>query len=629
MKTAEPTDVNAASMALSPISATLPPSYVYKPLPTSPATIRLLKLHDEISSFDDPILCEIHHVNLDSAMGYEYTGLSYVWGEPIFDQTIHCDGCLLKVTCHLHGAIQRLRSRRVSWVWIDAICIDQSNIAERNAQVSIMGRIFKQTQMTYAYLGKIDENGEKVAGLTIRLAFLDFLLRDRSPRDLQLLRDTDSDDLVLKKALQNHPCASERERIWFGQWRHYCMAIFELRRFINPKETDQVLQVLGLPLLDSCLWLRYADLYKLPWFGRGWVIQEAVLSPHVRFLLGRDTVELDDMAQSYWFSISSGLASTAIPFDGAFQHIPCEIMECRVKQESRELKQLLRTFRPCETTDPRDKMYSLLGLAEDLGMTAPKPDYHQSAEVVFSSYARYLIQQQHQSNIDILLDAGIARGSTERSGTWVPQWDESLQPTLLFPGPSFFNASGSAKSVFSFGTRSSLIVRGVLWDKAGQLRVKISVNESWYTWERKVLNMVHKSPRFSTEVYAKALVADCWGQGMNHFGGPSGLTFTDLYEDNLLGHGLLTDRRRYMAIGANLTKTSAFALTHKGNMGWIPRCSVESDLICIVFGLQMPLVIRETGHGKYILIGAAYIEGIMYGEAFEETNVEGQDIMFV
>ena len=620
-------------MALSTPSTTLPPSYVYKSLPTSPATIRLIKIHNETSSFDDPINCEIHHVSLDAASGYGYTGLSYVWGEPIFDQTIHCDGCVIKVTSHLHEAIRSLRSRRVSWVWIDAICIDQSNIAERNAQVSIMGRIFKQTKMTFAYLGEMGEDGEQVAGLIIRLAFLNSLLQGRSWGELQLLKDTDSDELVLEAALQNYPYASEHDRTWFSQWRHYCMTIFELRETISREEAGRVLQVLGLPAANSRLWSRSGDLVaNSPWFKRGWVMQEAMLSPYIRFLFGGGTVDLEDIAHSSRFSSASGLNYVGIERSGPFGYMPGVLMTFRDKERPRELMQLLRIFRECKTSDPRDKIYSLLGVAEDLDSAAPKPDYHQSEEDVFSSYARYLIQHQHQANLDILIDAGIARGSTRRAGTWVPRWDKSLQyPSISF-GPVCHNTSGSTRSAFSFGDPSSLLVRAVIHDQVSDFMAGMSVDESWYTWERKTSDWVQDSPGFSAESYAKALVMDFFGHGMKFYQNKPAtefLSFNDLREHALAGRHLVTEGRLYMQISENFLPTHAFVLTHKGNMGWVPRGTEPGDLICIVFGVRMPLVVRAIEHGKYILIGAAYIEGIMQGEVFEGTNVKGEDITLV
>ena len=630
-------------MALSTPSTTLPPSYVYKSLPTSPATIRLIKIHNETSSFDDPINCEIHHVSLDAASGYRYTGLSYVWGEPNYDQTIHCDECVIKVTSHLHGAIQSLRSRRVTWVWIDAICIDQSNIAERNAQVSIMGRIFKQTHMTYAYLGKIDADGEQVAGVTIRLSFLHFLLRRRSRRDLELLRDNDSDDVVLKEALQNHPCASERERTWFGQWRNYCMSIFELREYISEEKTDRILQVLGLPVSKGRLWRSYADLFGYSsWFQRGWVIQEAVLSPRVRLLLGSEIVDLEDIGQSLAFIADSGLGSAGLESLGPFISMAGEMMDLRNSGRPRDLLQLLRTFRRCETSDPRDKIYSLLGLAEDLDEAAPKPDYHQSEEHVFSSYARYLIQQQRQANLDILTDAGTVHGSTRgvgtwEAGTWVPRWDKRLQLWREMAGTENFCASGSMKSAFSYGinfsygSKSPILVRGVIYDKVGRLGAMMTNHSSWYTWEKAVSNLGQHGTNISVERYAKALVADFFGQGIEYFSDSSthSWTFTDLYEHVRAGQDLAAEHRDFMNWSARLTDTHGFVLTYKKNIGWVPWDAKCRDIICIVFGVKMPLVIREVENGKYILIGAAYIEGIMYGEVFEETNIEGEDIMLV
>ncbi|KAK4890795.1 hypothetical protein LTR27_010496 [Elasticomyces elasticus] len=76
-----------------------------------------------------------------------YITLSYAWGKTKEDDshltnTIRCDGALLRITSNLHGALSRIRNmmhveQRISIepVWIDALCIDQDNVEERNVQV--------------------------------------------------------------------------------------------------------------------------------------------------------------------------------------------------------------------------------------------------------------------------------------------------------------------------------------------------------------------------------------------------------------------------------------------------------------------------------------------------------------
>ncbi|KAK0729451.1 heterokaryon incompatibility protein-domain-containing protein [Lasiosphaeris hirsuta] len=149
----------------------------YSPLPT-PTSIRLLRiepiesLKDEFDLFR-PIRCTL--VVKDLADSPVYDALSYTWGCPVtvyehvrevcspaawaspaFDIT--CDGKPFSVTTNLYTALLGLVQHTLSaYIWIDQICIDQSNLQERQAQVLLMGRIYRQAQKVPVWIGGEDE----------------------------------------------------------------------------------------------------------------------------------------------------------------------------------------------------------------------------------------------------------------------------------------------------------------------------------------------------------------------------------------------------------------------------------------------------------------------------------------
>jgi len=44
----------------------------------------------------------------------------------------------------------------------------------------------------------------------------------------------------------------------------------------------------------------------------------------------------------------------------------------------------------------------------------------------------------------------------------------------------------------------------------------------------------------------------------------------------------------------------------------------EGDLICILFGCPLPVILHEVDSAeKFVLVGLAYLDGFMYGEAFK------------
>jgi hypothetical protein len=82
-----------------------------------------------------------------------FTALSYVWGSPGSD-TIICQDILVPVTPNCYSALLHLRKKLGAYcIWVDAICIDQSNLKEREQQVTLMGEIYKGAEKVFIWLG--------------------------------------------------------------------------------------------------------------------------------------------------------------------------------------------------------------------------------------------------------------------------------------------------------------------------------------------------------------------------------------------------------------------------------------------------------------------------------------------
>ncbi|KAF1834473.1 hypothetical protein BDW02DRAFT_498165 [Decorospora gaudefroyi] len=98
----------------------------------------------------DPIRCDIVHENLEDDP--EYDAVSYVWatenGDVSFCKSIQIrHGGSMPITANCDAALRQLRHRGLPRrVWIDAICIDQTNIEERNHQVYLMSLIYSRAR---------------------------------------------------------------------------------------------------------------------------------------------------------------------------------------------------------------------------------------------------------------------------------------------------------------------------------------------------------------------------------------------------------------------------------------------------------------------------------------------------
>jgi hypothetical protein len=73
----------------------------------------------------------------------DYEALSYVWGSKTGDRLLYYEGKVVLTTQNCEEALRSLRrSSTARALWIDAICIDQTNLLERNAQVDLMGDVY-------------------------------------------------------------------------------------------------------------------------------------------------------------------------------------------------------------------------------------------------------------------------------------------------------------------------------------------------------------------------------------------------------------------------------------------------------------------------------------------------------
>lgn len=85
-----------------------------------------------------------------------YETLSYVWGDQSHTRQITCDGSPRTITESLFLALSRLRLRdKPRTVWIDQLCIDQTNHVEESRQVSVMRDIYRKARQGLIWLGDL------------------------------------------------------------------------------------------------------------------------------------------------------------------------------------------------------------------------------------------------------------------------------------------------------------------------------------------------------------------------------------------------------------------------------------------------------------------------------------------
>jgi hypothetical protein len=121
---------------------------IYKAL-KEPDNLRLLELLPDKSGRS--IKCRLRTARL--AERPLYTAISYTWGDESTCHSITVNDGVILVRENLHSLLQDLRhSRDPQILWIDALCINQADNAERSQQVRLRGDVYRSASGVVAWL---------------------------------------------------------------------------------------------------------------------------------------------------------------------------------------------------------------------------------------------------------------------------------------------------------------------------------------------------------------------------------------------------------------------------------------------------------------------------------------------
>jgi hypothetical protein len=195
-------------------------TFRHEPLEHSKPSIRLVRLLPNLTS-DGLIQCEILHETIEAS----YTCLSYTWGPSEPSKSILINGQLFTARQNLFDFLDMARQTIVTTMtyWIDALCINQENVLERNHQVAQMGDIYSRAVCVYVWLGATKSKKDMRQALRI--------LRDpenASPQQWGLIA-------ALKQDLEDLICCNPYwERAWVVQ------EVFLARRALVWLDTETI-----------------------------------------------------------------------------------------------------------------------------------------------------------------------------------------------------------------------------------------------------------------------------------------------------------------------------------------------------------------------------------------------------
>ena len=598
--------------------------FPYKPLDRARREIRLVCIAP--ASQDASIVCNLMYASLEDEC--QYLALSYVWGDPSRTLPIQIDGQVFHVTENLEAALRHLRLISTpSTFWIDAICINQADIAERNHQVELMKSIYESAVQVQVWLGLESGSGAGILEAVERLG--------------KKIIEDDLDQLLVKQ-----PARETTERL---------TAIFAAefgRRYTNGGWLEELKGILDRP-----------------WWSRVWVQQEFALAKSAYFVCGLTSVHwrfLDMvMIALHYLDSDTAFAYSSHDDKRNIRDDQGYIISLRFQHENRWPMDLFTLvfqhgkLRDLKASDPRDHVFGFLGLATDA--YGFRPDYSMSVDDLTCRFAKAHIRQVKEPRRRLwVLSFAQKKNLKDTDGlpSWAPDWGSALDPHIV---PTLF---GSLQVYFPYGREippelppfsekdpKVLTVTGTCFgtveqfngcEKLGfskyfqssQLDVLLhncenlleevqnnvamrsntsqtadsaSFEVSKPIWRTLVLdrNIIFSTPeqRANSETYRRFLVLS---KGSEH-----------LPEDYMPG---VDEQNRRIKYTTALLKTMKKVLHHRqmflsaaGHLCIGPETVEPGDKLCILTGAEVPFILRNYGD-HYVLVGEAYVDGCMDGE---------------
>ncbi|KAF6783209.1 heterokaryon incompatibility protein, partial [Colletotrichum musicola] len=249
-------------------------------------------------------------------------------------------------------------------------------------------------------------------------------------------------------------------------------------------------------------WAAVDDLLSRPWWSRVWVVQE-VWSASDRAILqcGQQTIRWKTFQRAmtfhdHWDEIGYSLMDSQNNRAGIWTQLRrrygLAIHLCKMTLLGGKLSDLLWNTWDRDATDPRDKVFAVLGLVGD-GDTRllTSPDYGKGVRQVFCETARDIIYAE--GSLDILLAAGSPKGECDGGvlPSWVPDWRKKANETrpVLFVNRArltspYFRGSLDIRRVFGHGYAACVEEEAVAWfgDNLATLRTRAVLIDEVGSW---------------------------------------------------------------------------------------------------------------------------------------------------
>ncbi|KAK8096028.1 heterokaryon incompatibility protein-domain-containing protein [Apiospora kogelbergensis] len=584
--------------------------------------IRLLRVHP---ARKHQVQCELIHVSLDDLRPY-YVAISYAWGEPgikenicLFHEGFQCD---FPVASSLYGALEALRHQSESvWVWVDGLCINQQDREEKSKQVQLMTSIYSSAKTVAIWLGPQADGSHNAV------------------RCLQDMADkADSPGEISKLIRSSHESGGLAGVVSLFA-RNYWQRLWVVQEVLNsPKD----------PIV-------YCGSTKKPW--KVYRTASNVFKAHRAEIDKVTQGKMDEWAMvPYQFSTSQilvyegpnslpGLKTNGSPGDESLLHV-------------------LRLYRRKLASDPRDKLYGILGILPESIRQDFRPNYDKSVKNVYSDIVATLIYTT--GRVDVICDAIHFPLHTGAHGlpSFVPDWSHIPQTSALGHRLKFSASKGRrADAQFTDSQLSKLKFWGIYLDTVETQGVAVGTHcrsSDWLMaflhWRALVLQYIaqetaqsaaREAADFALSVHEEFAETLCLGQIPPTWAGRPRQWLEVCYH---VFATLLRGRLPHLALDDELSRYArkdvaakvksgglggspreflqahfgdrmmgrCFVLTKRGRLGMGSGYMAPGDIIVVPLGCSTPVLLRADGpRDEYRFVGDIYLHRFMRGRAVD------------
>ncbi|KAK6433101.1 hypothetical protein LTR95_010718, partial [Oleoguttula sp. CCFEE 5521] len=348
----------------------------------------------EAGQDQDPIVCKlIPDATVDEL---KYEALSYAWGISTIKCHIILDGTSgFAITENLHRALHRLRlPNRARLLWVDAICINQTDLLEKASQVAHMDDVYKHAERVLVWLGDCNLYYPELFMATQKI--LEARERDEWSMATQILFGTASEE-----AVADFETCTSRSR-WRPRYAGAPKALeigieeaveltnnLRLLPTCNPPVPEVLADELGLHMIRAIAkGVSTGELDGVFWWKRIWVVQELLLAQSVVVHCGPYEMNWEDCQAV--FAHSSPMSSLDF-MRRQYQVSTSRSPGSAAGEVAGGLFDLLRATASSQASDPRDQIYAVMHLTEGEGAYRVQPDYSARPRDVFAAAALHCI----------------------------------------------------------------------------------------------------------------------------------------------------------------------------------------------------------------------------------------------